>query len=64
MGVVDEVEACLEMAREDYRQANPETPLRVVHSEPETLWYKLDHLLYLPVLGLTRPRDLYYSGNV
>ena len=48
------------MAREDYRQVNPETPLRVVHSEPETLWYKLDHLLYLPVLGLTRPRDLYY----
>lgn len=31
-----------------------------MHSEPETLWYKLDHLLYLPILGLTRPRDLYY----
>jgi len=28
--------------------------------EPETRWHKLDHLLYLPVLGLTRPRDLYY----
>lgn len=25
-----------------------------------TGWAKLDHLLYLPVLGLTRPRDLYY----
>lgn len=60
MGVVAEVEACLEEAREDYQQANPETSLRVVHSEPETLWYKLDHLLYLAILGLTRPRDLYY----
>jgi hypothetical protein len=60
MGVVDEVQACLEEVREDYRQTNPETPLRVVHSTPETLWYKLDHLLYLPILGLTRPRDLYY----
>ena len=28
--------------------------------EAETGWPKLDHLLYLPVLGLTRPRDLYY----
>jgi hypothetical protein len=24
------------------------------------LWPKLDHLIYLPVLELTRPRDLYY----
>jgi len=35
--------------------------LRVVASEPETVWHKLDHLLYLPVLNLTRPRDLYYD---
>lgn len=28
--------------------------------EADTRWAKLDHLLYLPVLGLTRPRDLYY----
>jgi hypothetical protein len=35
--------------------------LRVVGSERETLWHKLDHLLYLPVLNLTRPRDLYYD---
>ena len=32
----------------------------MVVSEPETLWHKLDHLLYLPILNLTRPRDLYY----
>jgi hypothetical protein len=60
MEVAAEVEACLDEAREDYQQANPETSLRVIHSEPETLWHKLDHLLYLPILGLTRPRDLYY----
>jgi hypothetical protein len=34
--------------------------LRIVVSEPETLWHKLDHLLYLPLLGLSRPRGLYY----
>lgn len=28
--------------------------------EKETLWHKIDHLLYLPILNLTRPRDLYY----
>jgi hypothetical protein len=33
----------------------------VVVSEPETVWHKLDHLLYLPILNLTRPRDLYYD---
>ena len=32
----------------------------MVVSEPETLWHKLNHLLYLPILNLTRPRDLYY----
>ena len=29
-------------------------------SEPATWWHKLDHLLYLPILGLERPADLYY----
>ena len=32
----------------------------MIHSEPETIWHKLDHLLYLPLLSLCRPRDLYY----
>ena len=32
----------------------------MIHSEAETIWHKLDHLLYLPLLGLCRPRDLYY----
>ena len=42
------------------RPADTQNLLECVASEPETLWYKLDHLIYLPVLHLTRPRDLYY----
>ena len=60
MGVVEVVETNLEAAGGRYREANPEVSLRVIHSEPETNWHKLDHLVYLPILGLTRPRDLYY----
>jgi hypothetical protein len=59
MGVTEAVETCLEMARQQHQADNPTTPLRVVVSEPETLWHKLDHLLYLPILNLVRPRDLY-----
>jgi hypothetical protein len=61
MGLPEAVESCLETARREYQVKNPETSLRVVVSEPETLWHKLDHLLYLPILNLTRPRDLYYD---
>ena len=60
MGITETVESCLETARREYRETHPGAPLRIVVSEPETLWHKLDHLLYLPILGLTRPRDLYY----
>ena len=61
MGIPQAVETSLETARQDYQAASPTASLRVVASEPETLWHKLDHLLYLPVLNLTRPRDLYYA---
>ncbi len=54
------METSLAAAGECYQEANPDVSVRVVNSEPETNWYKLDHLLYLPLLGLTRPRDLYY----
>jgi len=60
MGVVEIVERSLEAAGGRYQEANPEVSLRMVNSEPETNWHKLDHLLYLPILHLTRPRDLYY----
>lgn len=58
--MVETVEACLETVRDQPAAAPPEVALRVSHSEPETVWHKLDHLLYLPLLGLRRPRDLYY----
>jgi hypothetical protein len=61
MGLPEAVAECLEAARQTYSETHPETPLRVVVSEPETLGHKLDHLLYLPILNLTRPRDLYYD---
>jgi len=58
--VVETVAGCLTNAKDQHAAAQPDATLRVLHSEPETLWHKLDHLLYLPLLGLCRPRDLYY----
>ena len=47
--------------REQVVGASQSTPTRLLwEQEAGTRWAKLDHLLYLPVLGLTRPRDLYY----
>ena len=60
MGVNEAVEQTLAEARADYREEHPQASFRLLHSEPETDWHKIDHLLYLPVLGLTRPRELYY----
>lgn len=60
LAVGETVEQTVEEARVDYRKEHPDVFLRVLGNEPETTWHKLDHLLYLPVLGLTRPRDLYY----
>jgi len=50
----------LTSAKAPHAVAQPEAAPRVIHSEAETIWHKLDHLLYLPLLGLCRPRDLYY----
>lgn len=58
--MVEVVEACLTEARQEYAEAHPQATLRIVASEAETLWHKLDHLLYLPLLHLTRPSELYY----
>ncbi len=60
IGIGEIVEGRLETACREYQETGPGIPLRIAVSEPETLWHKLDHLLYLPVLGLTRPRDVYY----
>ena len=57
VGVVEQTVAAAAAA---HTSAHPEAPLRAARSEPQTLWHKLDHLLYLPILGLERPMDLYY----
>lgn len=64
MGVVETVESVLQQAKEQYTREFTTTSLRVLKSKKDTIWKKLDHLLYLPILGLKRPRDLfYYQGR-
>lgn len=58
--MVETVETTLATTCAVAQADRPAAGLRVLTSEPETRWHKLDHLLYLPVLGLTRPADLYY----
>jgi hypothetical protein len=60
MGVTQAVEECVTEAQARYEAENECAVLRHIPCEAETLWCKLDHLLYLPILELTRPRDLYY----
>ena len=60
MGVGPVIEASVSAAEQAYQAMLPPPAEPVVPLEPDTLWPKLDHLLYLSVLGLTRPRDLYY----
>jgi hypothetical protein len=60
MGIVEGVNECVEASRQLYQTLNEGDWMRVLSSSPETIWSKLDHLLYLPLLNLSRPRDLYY----
>jgi hypothetical protein len=60
MGVVEAVRESVETRRQEYQTSHETASLRVLKSAMETIWSKLDHLLYLPLLNLTRPRDLYY----
>ena len=60
MGVRQTLEECVTDAQEVYLAEHGPRSLRHIPCEAETLWAKVDHLLYLPILGLTRPRDLYY----
>ncbi len=60
LGVTEAIETSLS-EREEAVQAEEEPKTRLLwEKEAQTRWAKLDHLLYLPVLGLTRPHDLYY----
>ena len=60
MGVAEAVTGCVETESQAYQAAHPSATFRVLSSQPETIWGKFDHLLYLPLLNLSRPRDLYY----
>ena len=57
LGVTRTIEKCL---TEQVEANQPASRGLLWEKEAQTRWAKLDHLLYLPVLGLTRPRDLYY----
>lgn len=58
MKIAEAVEAQMDAARQGYQ--GDQSGLRIVQHEIETYWRKLDHLMYLPILGLERPSDLYY----
>jgi hypothetical protein len=60
MGTVEVVEETVLEARDAYLADNPIPSLHHLSADVAALWPKLDHLLYLPLLGLERPRDLYY----
>jgi hypothetical protein len=61
MGVRQAAEECITEAQVTYVEENGPQSLRHIPHEAGSLWSKVDHLLYLAVLGLTRPRDLYYD---
>lgn len=54
------VEETVLEVRDAYLADNPTPSLHHLSADVAALWPKLDHLLYLPLLGLERPRDLYY----
>jgi len=60
IGVVKAVEETIREAETTAATAAPNVSLNHIPVESETLWHKIDHLLYLPIFNLTRPRDLYY----
>jgi hypothetical protein len=60
MGVVAAVSECVAASSQAYQAIHPSASVRLLSSQPDTIWGKFDHLLYLPLLDLTRPRDLYY----
>ena len=60
MGVGETQELARATARAAAQAEGPAAGLRILTSEAPTRWRQWAHLLYLPVLGLTRPADLYY----
>jgi hypothetical protein len=60
MGVVEAVTESMGTTRQAYQAIRQGVSMRLLSSLRETIWSKFDHLLYLPLLKLERPRDLYY----
>lgn len=60
MAVGAALEATVLGARDEYLANNPSHHLHHLSTDLAALWPKLDHLLYQPILGLERPRCLYY----
>jgi transposase len=59
MGVSETIEKVVEDGRQAAQETSPASKSRLLISEWRTLWSKFDHLLYLPLLDLERPSDLY-----
>lgn len=64
MGLIEPIETVLRQVSQAYQTAHPTSLLRLLSSRAETLWSKIDHLLYLPILNLVRPRDLYWDQSI
>jgi hypothetical protein len=60
MGIVERVEESVLEKRAAYLENSSVSFLSHLTTNVVTLWSKLDHLIYMPILGLARPRDLYY----
>ena len=64
MEVVEAMEETVVTARDAYVAGNPGRHLHHWSADLAALWPKADHLVYLSILGLTRPRELYnYQGH-
>jgi hypothetical protein len=60
MGIPQVIEETVTAAREAYLTDHSASQLHHLSADRGALWPKIDHLTYLPLLGLRRARDLYY----
>lgn len=60
MGVVQAIEETVLEASDVYLEDNSAKHLHHLSTDIASLWPKIDHLLYQPVLGVERPRCFYY----
>ena len=60
MELVTAVEETVLEARDQYLVDHSPQQIHHLSADIAALWPKLDHLLYLPILGEDRPRGLYY----